>query len=237
MDVPNTRRAFTLIELLVDIAIIAILAAILFPVFAKTREKARTTQCQSNLKQIGTAMAMYRTDWDGRMPQMLSWDVQHQVWLRWQNLVMSYLNNTPIFQCPSNEVDEYAASNPPYAVAQPNTSYFYCAYYVAGKPESEIRNASGVITGMDGWFFTLQGSGRNAVMAWPGTNTTLLADAQMMANWVNGTVDSRLTTADLIALDKMHRHNGDVNCVYYDGHVKAVHQGQSQPMDFYQLPY
>lgn len=46
------RRGFTLIELLVVIAIIAILAAILFPVFARAREKARQTSCQSNLKQI-----------------------------------------------------------------------------------------------------------------------------------------------------------------------------------------
>ena len=53
------RRAFTLIELLVMIEIIAILAAILFPVFAQAREKARSAQCLSNLKQIGTAMLMY----------------------------------------------------------------------------------------------------------------------------------------------------------------------------------
>ena len=47
------RRGFTLIELLVVIAIIAILAAILFPVFAKAREKARQASCLSNLKQLG----------------------------------------------------------------------------------------------------------------------------------------------------------------------------------------
>src|ERR1041385_5074124 len=64
----RSRHGFTLIELLVVIAIIAILAAILFPVFAQVREKARQTTCSSNLKQIGTAFAMYVQDYDGRRP-------------------------------------------------------------------------------------------------------------------------------------------------------------------------
>jgi prepilin-type N-terminal cleavage/methylation domain-containing protein len=64
---------FTLIELLVVIAIIAILAAILFPVFARAREKARSAVCQSNLKQIGNALMMYVQDYDERLPVGRTW--------------------------------------------------------------------------------------------------------------------------------------------------------------------
>src|ERR1051326_8141397 len=65
---PGNMRAFTLIELLVVIGIISILAAILFPVFARAREAARKVMCISNLRQIGTAIQMYVQDYDEMMP-------------------------------------------------------------------------------------------------------------------------------------------------------------------------
>lgn len=61
--------AFTLIELLIVIAIIALLAAILFPVFAAARSKARQSACLSNQRQVGTGIRMYCDDWDGVVPE------------------------------------------------------------------------------------------------------------------------------------------------------------------------
>ncbi|HEX2951226.1 MAG TPA: DUF1559 domain-containing protein, partial [Armatimonadota bacterium] len=68
MECHSLRRGFTLIELLVVIAIIAILAAILFPVFAKAREKARQTQCMNNQKQLATSVLMYSQEHDEKFP-------------------------------------------------------------------------------------------------------------------------------------------------------------------------
>lgn len=66
----GSRRGigFTLIELLVVVAIIAILAAILFPIFSKAKDKAKLTKCMGNLKQIGTAIHMYLDDNNGCFP-------------------------------------------------------------------------------------------------------------------------------------------------------------------------
>jgi prepilin-type N-terminal cleavage/methylation domain-containing protein/prepilin-type processing-associated H-X9-DG protein len=64
----GARRGFTLIELLVVIGIIAVLAAILFPVFSRAQESARITMCQSNLRQIGLALKGYLEDYDNHFP-------------------------------------------------------------------------------------------------------------------------------------------------------------------------
>jgi prepilin-type N-terminal cleavage/methylation domain-containing protein/prepilin-type processing-associated H-X9-DG protein len=87
--------AFTLIELLVVIAIIAILAAILFPVFAQAREKARQTTCQSNLKQLGSALTMYAQDYDERM--MLTQTGNY----RWPQLLAPYIKQRAFVLCPT----------------------------------------------------------------------------------------------------------------------------------------
>lgn len=70
-DVLRSRSGFTLIELLIVIAIIAILAAILFPVFSRARENARRASCMNNMKQLGLAVMQYTQDYDEKYP--LSW--------------------------------------------------------------------------------------------------------------------------------------------------------------------
>ncbi|RYG44965.1 prepilin-type N-terminal cleavage/methylation domain-containing protein [bacterium] len=66
------RKAFTLVELLVVVGLIAILAAILFPVFAQTKEAAKRTECITNVRQLSAAMIMYVTDHDGVYPMRVA---------------------------------------------------------------------------------------------------------------------------------------------------------------------
>ncbi len=98
------RTAFTLIELLVVIAIIAILAAILFPVFAKAREKARQASCMSNLKELGMACHMYTEDYDERMPFRWDWNIYTTSPPgpgTWPMVLDPYIKNLGIWTCPS----------------------------------------------------------------------------------------------------------------------------------------
>jgi prepilin-type N-terminal cleavage/methylation domain-containing protein/prepilin-type processing-associated H-X9-DG protein len=96
-------KGFTLIELLVVIAIIAILASILFPVFARARENARRSSCQSNLKQIGLASLQYVQDYDEMMVQSIRWHAtNYPTNSAWFVLIQPYLKSTQIMQCPSD---------------------------------------------------------------------------------------------------------------------------------------
>lgn len=115
-------NGFTLIELLTVITIIAILASLLFPVFSKAREKARQASCQSNLKQIGLAITMYASDYDGILP-----DPNPNFYLgegcpggsagadesgtaggctgreySWQAVISTYVKNQQLLVCPSS---------------------------------------------------------------------------------------------------------------------------------------
>lgn len=115
------KRAFTLIELLVVIAIIAILAAILFPVFAKAREKARQIACLSNEKQIGMALLQYVQDNDEYFPMRygMTDSTGHQD--SWKDMLYPYIKSYAVFKCPSNPAAQVLDGTP-------GNKNFVCGY-------------------------------------------------------------------------------------------------------------
>lgn len=113
----RSRRAFTLIELLVVIATIAILAAILFPVFARARENARRAACLSNMKQIGLGLMQYVQDYDERYPLYYGPNGG------WHMQIQPYLKSTQLFICPSASAT--AGCDPTLINASASGSYGY----------------------------------------------------------------------------------------------------------------
>ena len=217
----NTRRlGFTLIELLVVIAIIAILAAILFPVFARARENARRSSCQSNLKQIGLGILQYTQDYDEKYPMRQYGNVSGSPSnvndgkvMSWRRAIYPYVKSSQLFTCPSN-TNAYAA--PDDSVAGDMTTQglpagspvFKCSYAING-------NSNG---------FTAPSEHHSAqsLAAIPSTATTILVSEY---SWVTAEVPFNYGAGNFSLGNDIFAfkgHLGTTNFLFCDGHVKAL---------------
>jgi prepilin-type N-terminal cleavage/methylation domain-containing protein/prepilin-type processing-associated H-X9-DG protein len=194
------RRSFTLIELLVVIAIIAILAAILFPVFAKAREKARMSSCQSNMKQIGVAVMQYVHDNDEVYPlgRVRANNVTNTG--NWAQLIQPYIKSTQVFDCPSNMVGQ-AATLADSLPSGPRVSGCYLA-----NPRV-IQNMPGTATEMASVVAPAE-----KIMILEGTATGWATG--LHPNWIPNNTSMQATT--------FSGHMTMANYAFCDGHVKAL---------------
>lgn len=118
-----SRKAFTLIELLVVIAILAVLAGLLFPVFARAREKVRQTTCASNLHNMATAILIYAHDYDEQFP-LAAYATTGSAFVTWHDLIYPYGKNRQIWHCPSSSLQKADAGG------QVTTHFGYNARYL-----------------------------------------------------------------------------------------------------------
>ncbi len=215
----SPRRGFTLIEVLVVIAIIAILAAILFPVFQQVREKARATACLSNEKQMGLAVAQYVTDNDERLffyadatsasnsrSNVLRPNPSYPV--KWWNQIMPYIKSNAVFTCPSDAGPTLSQDSN--GVTDIPRSYIACR-----APESltlaQIDDPVETIVIID---------------KWDKDSVATVGDTWIEAH--NGDFDPDYGGDHTHMWHAGNRHQGRVNCVMFDGHAKAYNAATLQ---------
>jgi len=205
------RKGFTLIELLVVIAIIAILAAILFPVFARAREKARQTSCLSNLKQIGLGALMYVGDYDDFTFGHLAGD-RYQTdppwpwgapYYMWHQQMYPYVKNLQLFVCPSMPnytLSAQADGSPAYDSTLGYGMNYEVTYFYRHLNMSDFTRPAQTI-----WFADCK-----YYVCYPAYYTYTYP--------TNGTYGMNGPARIDI------RHNGGVNLAFFDGHSKWMSQ-------------
>jgi prepilin-type N-terminal cleavage/methylation domain-containing protein/prepilin-type processing-associated H-X9-DG protein len=202
----TTRRAFTLIELLVVIAIIAILAAILFPVFARARERGMASACLSNGRQIGMAFMQYADDNDGRLP-LTGHSGASESWI---NTIQPYIHSRQIYRCPSDLSTNW--DRPLEGEEDTRHSSYFLNHWLSGTQKytvlSAIRSPASVIYVSEG-----------------AKNRT--GDHFHPFLWTNDPASPGGPSASLFdsATDEtrelaLNQHGGGMNDVYADGHAR-----------------
>jgi prepilin-type N-terminal cleavage/methylation domain-containing protein/prepilin-type processing-associated H-X9-DG protein len=202
----RTRRGFTLIELLVVIAIISILASILFPVFARAREKGRSTACLSNVRQICMAISMYSQDYD----EIVIWGQTAS--LMWYDAIFPYTHNDQIMFCPDRK-----DLGPGYGLN----------WLASGQAESAFFDASSkiLVADVNPEFLGMTAPGQKPTY-WHinDPKNTICGNTQYSAS-------APPRDNSWIGNNFPQRHNDGINFGFLDGHCKWSHEEQmAQPV-------
>jgi prepilin-type N-terminal cleavage/methylation domain-containing protein/prepilin-type processing-associated H-X9-DG protein len=245
------KKGFTLIELLVVIAIIALLVAILFPVFSQAREKARQVACLSNMKQIGVAVLLYAQDYDEKFlgsckAPPINGGTQPEI--PYDRQLFPYLKSDEVFRCPNDSLsrDQAGVWDGSYAHKQKPRSYGFVADLATensakqGKETdkntgvrdaafAEIESPTDTVMLVESWAADATSGRGDSVVGGVGGSILMGCDTWKLAGRRVGT-DS-LTGCDYSAAPNRGHHEQG-NYAFTDGHVKSLSWAQVREEDF-----
>ncbi len=216
----SARRAFTLVELLVVIAVIAILAAILFPVFARARENARRSSCQSNLKQIGLGALQYTQDYDETLFRSFygsaTADSNATGNYKWMDAIFPYVKSEQVFVCPSDPTMSYK-----FRGGRNYGSYGLNGAYGKGPDTTTPPRSSA------SYLVTLSQLQTPATTVWMTDNNNTDANPNTGGSqgffWATTPPPIGIGPTGLRQLQNIvERHLDTTNVLFCDGHVKAM---------------
>ncbi len=222
----SSRRAFTLIELLVVISIIALLAAILFPVFGRVRERARQSACASNLKQVGLAVLQYAQDYDSYHPcgTYAYFDMYTGHGAGWATQLFPYTKSYKVFKCPDDSKNDNVVEAISYTgnanVFGVDLSEVKMAAPSRTVMATEMKNFSYWLT--DTWHY-------DQCPTWNGLNYAFRADGLNNVWGGPGTVPVTGWRAGYNDGQELGVHSDGSNVLFVDGHVKWMRGQQISP--------
>ena len=204
------RRGFTLIELLVVIAIIAILAAILFPVFAKAREKARQTSCLSNLKQLNLGFIQYLQDYDGIYPGGAPLNAQSMWGSIYGNWLLPMTNNTSLSTSNPWPNGETGGALYPYVK---NTQIYICPSDTGGQARGDSYSINSNLSWLN-----------MAAITQPAATPSVVCEGL--------NIDDGYFCGGLGGDQPSYAHNGGANISFVDGHAKWFIENEAQVLNY-----